>query len=116
MLTCRADETLGQVRARAEASGEMDCIVVNKDGVVFGRLRGKAWDNPPSTPVEDVMELAPFGYRANIFLWDLVDKMRAQKSVSAPVSTFGEHGGGQLVGMLFLEDVERVMAEHGAGS
>ena len=116
MLTCRADEPLGQVKARAEASGQWDCMVVDQDGVIFGRLRGKAWEHSPDTRVEEVMEPAPFGVRANVFLWDLVENLRKNHPIGAPVSTCGEHGGGRLVGMLFLEDVERTMAEHGMTS
>ncbi|MFQ6019188.1 MAG: CBS domain-containing protein [Dehalococcoidia bacterium] len=108
---CRADERLGEVHDRVRAAGHSQCIVVNEDRVVFGRLRSKAWENDPNATVEEVMELGPATIRPDVFLHDIVERLRKRQAGSILVTSYGSHEGGRLLGVLFREDIERVLAE-----
>jgi len=110
--TCRADERLGDVRDRVRAAGHHQCIVVNDDGVVLGHLRGKAWENDANATVEDVMQLGPATIRPDSFFHELIERLRGRKIGSILVTSYGSHEGGRLLGVLFREDVERVLAEN----
>jgi len=114
--TCRADERLGDVSDRVRAAGHDLCIVVSGEGVVSGRLRGKAWENDPKATVEDVMELGPATIRPDVFLHDIVERLQRRRVGSILVTSYGSHEGGRLLGVLFREDVERVLAEHDGGA
>ena len=91
----------------------MDCMVLNADGVVFGRIFGDAWERDPSLPVEDVMEPSPAAIRADTFITDAIRRLRERGLESLPVTTFGERGGGRYAGMLHTEDVERILRDVG---
>ena len=114
--TCRADERLGDVRDRVHAAGHEQCVVVNGDGVVFGRLRRKAWENDPNAAIEDVMEFGPATIRPDPFLHDIIGRLRTRKIGSILVTSYGSHEGGRLLGVLFREDVERALAENEGGA
>ena len=110
--TCRAAERLGDVRDRVQAAGHDQCVVVNDDGVVLGRLRGKVWENDPNATVEDAMQLGPATIRPDPFLQELIERLQRRKIGSILVTSYGSHEGGRLLGVLFREDVERVLAEN----
>ncbi len=114
--TCRADERLGDVRDRVQAAGHDQCVVVNGDGVVFGRLRRKAWESDPDAAIEDVMELGPATIRPDPFLHDIIGRLQTRKIGSILVTSYGSHEGGRLLGVLFREDVERALAENEGGA
>jgi CBS domain-containing protein len=109
--TCRAAERLGDVHDRVRAAGHDVCIVVNDDRVVLGRLRGKVWENDPNATVEDVMQLGPATIRPDPFLHEIVERLQRRKIGSILVTSYGSHEGGRLLGVLYREDVERVLAE-----
>lgn len=109
--TCRPDERLGDVRQRVTAAGHDVCIVVDGQGVVLGRLRGKRWDGAPAAAVEEVMELGPSTIRPDVFLHDVIDRLHRQRLGSILVTSYGSHHGGRLLGVLYREDVERTLAE-----
>ena len=109
--TCRADERLGDVRDRVQAAGHEQCVVVNDARVVLGRLRGKAWENDANATVGDVMQLGPATIRPDPFLQELIERLRRRKIGSILVTSYGSHEGGRLLGVLYREDVERVLAE-----
>ena len=109
--TCRVDERLGEVRDRTRAAGHDVCIAVNKEGVIFGRLRGKAWQGDPGATVEEVMELGPTTIRPDMFLHDVIERLQRRRVGSILVSSYGAHQGGRFLGILYREDVERVLDE-----
>jgi CBS domain-containing protein len=87
------------------------CIVVNKRGIVLGRLRHKELEADPDSAVEDAMELGPPTERPDPFLQEVVDRLR--KVGSLLITWYGEEeDGGRLVGVLFREDAERVLSEN----
>ena len=109
--TCRADERLGDVRDRVRAAGHDQCVVVNDDRVVLGRLRGKVWEDDPNATVEDVMQLGPATIRPDPFLQELIERLQRRKIGSILVTSYGSHEGGRLLGVLYREDVERALAK-----
>jgi len=111
MPTCRPRERLGEVRERVQATGHEMCVVANERGIVLGRLQRKAWEGNPESAVEDVMELGPPTTRPDAFLHEVIERLR--KVGSLLVTRYGsEEDGGRLVGVLFREDVERVLEEN----
>jgi len=109
--TCGPRERLGDVRERVRTAGHEMCIVVNEREIVLGRLRRKEWDGDPEAAVEDVMELGPPTERPDPFLHEVDERLR--KVGSLLLTWYGsEEDGGRLVGVLFREDVERVLAEN----
>jgi CBS domain-containing protein len=112
--TCGPRDRLGDVRERVQANRHDMCIVVNERGIVLGRLRGKVWEGDPDSVVEDVMELGPPTERPDPFLSEVVERLR--KVGSLLVTWYGsEEDGGRLVGVLFREDVERMLEENERG-
>lgn len=109
--TCGPRERLGDVRDSVRAAGHEICIVVNERGIVLGRLRRKEWESDPDSTVEDEMVLGPPTERPDSFLHEVVERLR--KVGSLLVTWYGgEENGGGLVGVLFREDVERVLEEN----
>ncbi|MCH8920594.1 MAG: CBS domain-containing protein [Chloroflexi bacterium] len=81
--------------------------MVNDDRVVLGRLRGKTLDADPGATLESVMESGPTTIRPDEPLEAIVERMRDQRVGSILVTT----SDGRLVGILYREDAERVLAE-----
>jgi predicted transcriptional regulator len=99
------------VQEAVRAAGHEICIVVNERGIVLGRLRRKAWESDPDARVEDVMELSTPTTRPDPFLHEVIDRLR--KVGSLLVTQYGaEEDGGRLIGVLFREDAERMLAEN----
>lgn len=109
--TCGPTERLGDVRERVQAAGQELCIVVNDRGIVLGWLRQKAWASDPDLAVEDVMELGPPTDRPDPFLHETIERLRKVGIIL--VTQYGsEEDGGRLLGVLFLEDAERILEEN----
>lgn len=104
--TCRLTDRLGEVRERVRAAGWNECVVLNDEGVVLGRLRQAALDSDPEAVTEAVMEPGPTTLRPNMPLASLSKWMRERKIESVVVTT----SDGQLIGILRQEDVEQAGA------
>ena len=63
-VICAPTDTLGAAAEKARDAGQDQCIVVNGDQIVLGRLRSKALNGDPDTTVEGVMELGPTDHPA----------------------------------------------------
>src|ERR671925_424954 len=63
--TCRLTDRVGEVQERVRAAGWDQCLVVNEQRIVLGRLRGKGLEAPDETPAEEVMEPGPTTFRPN---------------------------------------------------
>lgn len=112
--SCGPDATLGEARARAEASGDPLCAVVDDSGVLLGRIDGDALEGDPGACAGDVMEPQPPTEKPDTFLHSLAERLRRNPLPSVLVTSRGYHEGGRLLGALYREDVERVLAEHAA--
>ena len=100
--TCGLDERVGEVREHMRGAGWDECLVVNGERVVLGRLRGTALEADGDTPVERVMEAGPTTVRPDERLASLVERMR-DKGVGSVVTT----SDGLIVGLLKRADAER---------
>ena len=101
--TCGLGERVGEVREHMRAAGWDECLVVNGERVVLGRLRGTALEADGDTPVEEVMEAGPTTVRPDERLASLVERMR-DKGVGSVVVTTSD---GRIVGLLKRADAER---------
>jgi CBS domain-containing protein len=109
--TCGPRERLGDVRDRVRAAGHEVCIVVNERGIVLGRLRRDCWEKAVEATTEDCMELGPPTTRPDLFLHEVIERLR--KVGSLLVTWYGrDEDGGRLVGVLYRADVERVLEEN----
>jgi CBS domain-containing protein len=106
--TCGPRERLGEVRERVQATGHEMCVVVNERGIVLGRLQRKAWERGSDSAAEDCMQLGPPTARPDAFLHEVIERLG--KVGSLLVTWYrSEEDGGRLIGVLFREDVERVL-------
>ena len=107
-IACHLGEKLGDVANRVRAAGKNVCIVVNDRHIVLGRIRGKALDGDPHSPVEDVMRPGPSTIRPDTDLGTVVKTLR-DGNVASTLVTNQE---GRLIGSVYLEDIERILAEN----
>jgi len=106
-IACHLGDRLGAVTKRVRAAGKNACIVVNDRHIVLGRIRGRALDGDPNSPVEDVMQPGPSTIRPDTDLGTVVKILR-DGNVTSTLVTNQE---GRLIGTVYLEDVERQLAE-----
>jgi CBS domain-containing protein len=106
--TCSLRERVGEARERVQASGWDECLVVNDERVVLGRLRGAALAAPAETIVEAVMESGPSTIRPDETLAKLLPRMRGKRVETMVVTT----PDGRLVGVVDRQAAERALAAH----
>jgi hypothetical protein len=104
--TCGPEEELGAVSDRIETSGWDETLVIDCDGVVIGRLRGRAWDQERQSRVVDVMEPGPTTVRPNGALAPLVERMEKRGTKLVTVTD----AQGVLIGVLIADEARRVIA------
>ena len=103
--TCALDDRVVEVREEVLAVGRNVCIVVNPEGIVEGRLRGRALDETPEATTEQAMEIGPTTIRPCEPLEPLVERMRKRGVATIIVSDLK----GRLVGILYREDAENAL-------
>ena len=106
-IACHLGDRLGDSVDRVRAAGKDVCIVIDDHHVVLGRVRGRALDGDPDALIEDVMQSGPSTIRPDTPLETVVQTLR-DGNVS---STLVTDPGGRLIGTLYLEDAERILAE-----
>jgi hypothetical protein len=107
---CALGETVGQVRDRLRRGAP--CVVVAGEDVVLGLVREKDLDADDDWQVERVMVEGPSTVRPYVPAGELAGRLAESGFRSYLVTT----AGGQLVGLLRGEDLERWYHEHGGGS
>ena len=105
--TCRMSDRVGDARERVDAAGWDECVVVNEQRVVLGRLRGAALKAPAETVAEEVMEPGPSTVRPDEPLATLVPRLRNKRVKRMIVTT----PDGRLVGIAEAAAAERALAE-----
>jgi CBS-domain-containing membrane protein len=105
--TCAMGDRLGDVRERIHVSGWDECLVVNEQHVVLGRLRGAALAAPAETMAEAIMEPGPTTTRPDEPLTTLVPRLR-NKHVERIIVTTPD---GRLIGIAERHVAERALAE-----
>jgi predicted transcriptional regulator len=103
--TCALDDRVADVAATVVEAGRDVCIVICPQGIVQGRLRGRALAETPEATAEQAMELGPTTIRPSERLEPLVERMRRRGVGSIVVSDLK----GRLVGILYREDAERAL-------
>lgn len=103
--TCALDDRVADVREEVLAVGRDVCIVVNREGIVEGRLRGRALEETPEATAEQAMEVGPTTIRPNEPLQPLVERMQRRGVATIVVSDLK----GKLVGILYREEAERAL-------
>jgi CBS domain-containing protein len=99
------------------SAGWSECIVVNGEGIVLGRLGKKALGADPEATdeaqvtVESVMDPGPGTIRPSTPLESIVKRLKERDLQRALVTT----SDGRLVGVLRREDAERRLAESDQG-
>ena len=106
-IACHLGELLGDAAKRVRTAGKEVCIVVNDRHVVLGRIRGRALDSDPNSLVEDVMQSGPSTIRPDRDL-ETVAKSLRDGNVQSTLVTDPQ---GRLIGTVYLEDIERKLAE-----
>ena len=104
--TCAPGEALGEVKTRTFDAGWDECIVVDCEGLVVGRLRGEVWDGDSAASVESVMESGPTTVRPNGILERLVDRMSQRGTKLVVVA----NPQGYLIGVLVRTEAERLIS------
>ncbi|MCH7846668.1 MAG: hypothetical protein IH850_12695 [Acidobacteria bacterium] len=105
VTTCEVDDLLGEVRRRTYDAGWDECIVIDCDGIVVGRLRNQAWEADDVVSVEEVMESGPTTVRPDGLLQPLVDRMSKRGTKLVVVTT----AQGYLIGVVLREEAERLL-------
>jgi CBS-domain-containing membrane protein len=104
--TCSLRERVGEIRDRVETAGWDECLAVNEQRVVLGRLRGAALEAPAETIAEKVMESGPTTTRPDEPLTTLVPRLRDKRVERIIVTT----PDGRLVGIAERRAAERALA------
>lgn len=99
--TCRLDEPMRLVRARATAAGWDACVVVNDERVVLGLLRAEELAKGHEERVEEVMRPGPSTFRPHVSIEDIAKFMVAHDLPNCPITT----SDGRLVGLLRSDDI-----------
>ena len=94
--TCRLEDELSLVRERVRASGWEQCIVVNAERIVLGRLGRRALGADDAQTVEQAMSNGPSTIRPNVPLAQLLQRLERQRLQTALVTT----SDGRLVGVV----------------
>ncbi len=106
-VTCRLDERLGEVQARAAAAGWAAAVVVNEQNIVLGLLRKKELAGDAGQLIEQAMRPGPSTFRPYVAIAEMARFMTEHNLDSSPITT----SDGRLVGLLLKDDAARVTHE-----
>ena len=102
VLTCELTDRLADVWERTESSDADQCVVVNDENIVLGRLRK---DSDLEATVEAVMESGPSTFRPDVSLKEMEQYMTKHGMADALITT----SDGVLVGVLYRQDIEQAL-------
>ena len=103
--TCEPSEMIGAVGKRVRGAGWNDCIVIDCDGVVAGRLRESTWALDEHLTADEAMQPGPTTVRPDGVLEKLVKRMDRRPTPLIIVAT--PQGG--LLGVVLREDAQRLL-------
>jgi CBS domain-containing protein len=103
--TCHPSDTIATVRSNTFDAGWDECVVIDCDGIVIGRLRHQAWESDDTTIVEQIMESGPTTVRPDGLLQTLVDRMAKRDTKLVLVAT----PQGDLIGAVLHDEARRLV-------
>lgn len=106
-VTCALEDTVDKAAERARIAGQDQCIVVNEQRIIMGRLRAAVLAGDPDPAVEDVMELGPTTTRPDAEAAPILERMQARNVDRILVAT----SGGRLVGTMWQVDAEEKIGD-----
>jgi len=107
--TCRLDENVSDVAARAAAAGWDLCLVVNERNILLGRLNSEELQGSGEETIAHAMRPGPSTYRPDVAVAEL-RRLMADKGIGRlPVTT----SEGLLLGVICREALELAVAEPG---
>ncbi len=112
VVTCGPAERARDVRDRVRAGAYDIAVVVNDGGVVLGVLDESAWQSDPAAEAGDLMRGGPPTMKPDVYVHDVIDELRGSSTGRRIVTWHGPSGGGRLVGVLFVDDVELTLADN----
>jgi CBS domain-containing protein len=101
--TCGLDTPSREIEEVLRSNGWDQCVVVNGENVVFGRVRVEALGNNPEATAEHIMQEAPTTFRASMGAHEMLDYMRRRGEMSDTLVTDPE---GRLIGVIRRADLE----------
>ena len=107
-IICHLGDRLGDVVERVPVVWGHSCIVVGGHHFVVGIIPNKSLEGNPKAPVEDIMQLSPPTVSQDTPLEMVVETLR-DGYINNTLVTDPE---GRLLGVVYLEDAERKLAEH----
>lgn len=106
-VSCAPGDTVGAAAEKAHEADRDQCIVVNGDRIILGRLREAVLKGDPDELVEDVMELGPTTTRPDAEVAPILERMLARNVDRILVAT----SGGRLIGTMWRDDAEQRAGE-----
>jgi len=103
--TCGPSERIEIVAERVHSAGWSDCVVVDCDGIVIGRLRESSLTASPELTAEEVMQSGPTTVRPDAVLEKLVKRMDRRPTPLIVVAT----PQGQLLGAILREEAQQLL-------
>ncbi len=94
--TCQLEEGLQPVRERVRATGWQQCIVVNAQRIVLGRIGRRGLGSDQDASVEDAMDEGPSTIRPNVPLAQTLNRLEQQDIQTALVTM----SDGRLIGVI----------------
>jgi Mg/Co/Ni transporter MgtE len=82
------------------------CVVVNDERVVFGRIREDDVGDEPKAKAEDVMQAGPATFRPSVGVHEMLDYMARRGKMSDTLVTDPE---GRLLGVIRRDDLEKAV-------
>jgi len=107
--TCRLDENVSDVAARAAAAGWDLCLVVNERDILLGRLNSEELQGGGAQRVDQAMRPGPSTYRPNVAVAEMHRLMTDKGIGRLPVTT----SEGLLLGVVCRETLDLAVAEPG---
>lgn len=96
------NDPVGEVARRAAADGWDTALVVNRHGILLGRLYKTQLEGDPDITAEEAMEPGPSTFRPDVDVSYMTKLMRDKDLDTAPVTT----SDGMVLGMVLREDLE----------
>jgi CBS domain-containing protein len=106
--TCGLDVSIADVERLVRSMDWDQCVVVNEERVVFGRIRLDELGEDPGALAEDVMQNGPTTFRASVGAHEMLEYMRRRGKMRDTLVTDPE---GRLIGVIRRDDLEKAIHE-----